>query len=79
MLAKHVLLASLQNGLEAEEKAISIYTTHLKSALFWTEIDKKGAAFIKESLSRLASDSERHKTIIESLITEIRKDSRNAF
>ena len=79
MLAKHILLELLQNGLEAEEKAISIYVTHLKSALFWTGIDKKNETFIKESLSRLASDSTRHKTIVESLIAEIRKDSKNAF
>ena len=79
MIKKQELLKFLKEALDTEEKSILIYTKHLKSAIFWTGIEKDKIQKTKESLTRLAQDSLSHKEIVEKLIKEIKEKDKNAF
>ena len=76
---KKELLTVLEKAKIAEEKAIPIYTKHMGTAIFWAGIDKEKVGKIKEALTLLARESEGHRVINESLITQIKSEARDAF
>lgn len=79
MIEKQKLLKILKDALDAEEKAIPIYSKHLESAIFWTGIEKGKIQKIKQSLNRLARDSTAHKRAVERLIEEVKEKDKDAF
>ena len=79
MMSKEELLTILENARLAEEKAIPVYTKHLKSAVFWTGMKQEDVEKIRETLSMLAEESEKHKKMVEYLIEQIKKKGKDAF
>lgn len=79
MIKKDALLELLKKGLDREEKAIPIYTKHLKSAVLWTGLEEKDAGEVRRIVEKLATDSEWHKKIVLSLIDSIERLDKDAF
>ena len=73
------LLAALENARLAEEKAIPIYTKHLRSAVFWTGMKQEDVEKIRETLRILAEESEKHKKMVEYLIEQVKTKEKDAF
>jgi len=79
MIKKQELLSILKKALEVEEKSIPIYMGHLNSAVFWVGIDKNKIGKAKELINTLATDSIKHKTMVEKMISEITGENKDAF
>jgi len=79
MLKKQELLKMLKEAYDTEEMSIPIYMRHLKSAVFWTGIDKEKTDKIRKILGELASGSEGHKKVVVDLINEIKESKKDAF
>jgi rubrerythrin len=79
VIKKDALLELLKKGLDDEEKAIPIYTKHLKSAVLWTGLEEKEAEEVRCIIEKLATDSEGHKKIVLSLIDSIERSGKDAF
>ncbi len=79
MIKKEELLRILKDAMISEEKAIPILTRHLRSAVFWTGMDKEKTEKVKSVLRQLAEESEGHKRVMETLINRITKEKRDAF
>jgi len=79
MVAKKILLELLTKGLDAEEKAVPVYTKHLESALFWAGLKKETIEEGKATFERLAQESTVHKGIIKDLIEYIERSGADAF
>ena len=79
MIKKEELLELLKRGLDGEEKAIPIYTQHLKSAVFWAGMKEKEAQEARRILERLATESVGHKKIVNGLIDSVERSDKDAF
>ena len=69
----------LKNARYAEEKAIPIYTKHLRSAIFWTGMDEETVEKMRENLRILAEESEKHKKMVKYLIDVVEEEEKDAF
>lgn len=79
MVSKEILLEMLRRALDAEEKAVPIYTKHLHSAVSWVPLGKEKTSEVRAVFTRLGNDSAGHKKIVEDLIKQIEGDPRDAF
>lgn len=79
MIKKDALLELLRKGLDREEKAIPIYTQHLKSAVFWAGLSGKEAEECRRILEQLAVESAGHKKIVLDLIDYVERSDKDAF
>jgi rubrerythrin len=69
------LLAVLEKARLGEEKIVSIYTKHLRSALFWTGMSKSDAEKVRAVFDILSRDSAMHKKMVEALIVKLKKEA----
>jgi len=79
MIKKEELVEVLVHANMTEERVIPIYDKHLRSAVFWTGIDKDKAETVRRFLEIMINDSKRHFEITKSLLERIKKEKRNAF
>lgn len=79
MIKKDELLNTLKEVYHAEEDGVLIYTKHLKSAIFWTGIDKDKTKKAKELLEALAKGSIAHKPIVQKMIKYVKETNKDAF
>ena len=79
MIKKEELLSKLKEVYYAEEVGVLIYTKHLKSAIFWTGIDKDKMNKAKELLEDLAKGSIAHKPVVEKMIKYVKESDKDAF
>jgi len=79
MITKEELLKVLNEAVMTEERVVPIYDKHLRSAIFWTGIDKDKAQIVRRCLEIMIDDSKTHFEITKSLLERIKKEKRNAF
>ena len=79
MISKKELLTILKNARLAEEKLIPILNRHLRSAVFWTGVDKEKIEKMNAILTQLAVESEGHERLTEYLIGRLEKEDKDAF
>jgi rubrerythrin len=80
MMKKDQLIEILYKALDNEEEANShFYTYTIKSLKYykWLSEDKKDK--VKNIITRLRDDSQRHKNMIENLIQQVQESERNVF
>jgi len=80
MMKKDQLIEILYKALDSEEEANShFYTYTIKSLKYykWLSEDKKEK--VKNIITRLRDDSQRHKNMIENLIQQVQESERNVF
>ncbi|MEK6765951.1 MAG: hypothetical protein AABY49_07005 [Planctomycetota bacterium] len=80
MTKKDQLIEILYKALDSEEEANShFYTYTIKSLKYykWLSEDKKEK--VKNIITRLRDDSQRHKNMIENLIQQVQESERNVF
>jgi rubrerythrin len=76
---KEDLIGSLREGLNAEERAIPIYTRHLQNTLFLSGLDKDFSEKIRNTLLRLAEESIQHERIFKALIKHIEGSAKDVY
>ncbi|OHB87530.1 MAG: hypothetical protein A3D13_03380 [Planctomycetes bacterium RIFCSPHIGHO2_02_FULL_40_12] len=79
-MKKDQLIEILYKALDSEEEANShFYTYTIKSLKYykWLSEDKKEK--VKNIITRLRDDSQRHKNMIENLIQQVQESERNVF
>jgi rubrerythrin len=79
MINRDNLIASLKKSLDAEERAVPIYSKHLNSTLFFSGLDKDFQERIKGLLSILAKESIRHEQVLRTLIKKIERSSKDVY
>jgi hypothetical protein len=79
MIKKEELLNVLKEAANMEDRSVPLYTTHLKSAIFWVGLSDDKVHKVKDAFSQLASESVRHKSVIEALIKRIEEAGKDAF
>lgn len=80
MMKKDQLIEILYKALDNEEEANShFYTYTIKSLKYykWLSEDKKDK--VKNIITRLRDDSQKHKNMIENLIQQVQESERNVF
>ncbi len=80
MIKKKHLIETLNNALDSEEEAINqFYGYTIKSLKYydWLSEDKKEK--VKNIITKLRDDSQRHKNMIEKLIKHIQESKENVF
>ncbi len=80
MIKKKHLIETLNNALDSEEEANNqFYGYTIKSLKYydWLSEDKKEK--IKNIITKLRDDSQRHKNMIEKLIKHIQESKENVF
>ena len=63
-LTPEQVLKEIEVAAVKEELAIPVYTSHIKSALFWSALSKKKQDKILEGLETLSRESEGHVTLL---------------
>ena len=69
------LIRLLEDGRNAEEKSILLYTKHLASAVFWTGVAPEQARRAQEILQQLARESAAHKILVERMLASLAKEA----
>ena len=80
MIKKKHLIETLNNALDSEEEANNqFYDYTIKSLKYydWLSEDKKEK--VKNIITKLRDDSQRHKNMIEKLIKHIQESKENVF
>ncbi len=80
MMKKEPLLKILNNAQDSEEEANNhfyIYTINSLKYYEWLNEDKKEK--IKEIITKLRDDSQRHKNMLEKLIQYVQESKKNGF
>jgi rubrerythrin len=80
MIKKKHLIETLNNALDSEEEANNqFYSYTIKSLKYydWLSEDKKEK--VKNIITELRDDSQRHKNMIEKLIKHIQESKENVF
>ena len=80
MIKKKNLIETLNNALDSEEEANNqFYGYTIKSLKYydWLSEDKKEK--VKNIITKLRDDSQRHKNMIEKLIKHIQESKENVF
>jgi rubrerythrin len=80
MIKKKHLIETLNNALDSEEEANNqFYSYTIKSLKYydWLSEDKKEK--VKNIITKLRDDSQRHKNMIEKLIKHIQESKENVF
>ncbi len=80
MIKKNGLIEILYKALDSEEEANNHFYTYTINSLTyykWLSEDKKDE--IRSLLTRLRSDSQRHKSMVEKLIQHVQEGNKNVF
>jgi rubrerythrin len=80
MIKKKHLIETLNNALDSEEEANNqFYSYTIKSLKYydWLSEDKKEK--VKNIITELRDDSQRHKNMIEKLIKHVQESKENVF
>ena len=78
-MTKEELIGQLRELHNQEELAILIYTKHLESTFFLSQIPPAGQKEIKDILLTLAMESEVHARMFEATIKQIQGSERNVY
>lgn len=68
---KQKLIQLLKEGLDAEEKAIPIYSRHLESAAFWVGLPPEKVRKLKSALQLFARESAQHKIVVDKMLVKL--------
>ena len=80
MIKKKVLLETLNNALDSEEEANThFYTYTINSLKYYEWLSEDKQEKIKEIITKLRDDSQRHKNMLEKLIQHIQESDKNGF
>ncbi len=79
MIKKEDLLKTLIDGRDKEEKGIPLYTMHLSNAMFLSHAPTEHQKKIKDVLTTLRKDSNRHMLIYQTLIDKITRESKDVY
>lgn len=78
-ITKAELMKKIDEAIYSEDTAVSIYTKHIKTAVFWSGLNPEIREHIRIELGILEKESMRHKNLLEELKKKIEKDERNVF
>jgi hypothetical protein len=76
---KNKLLAMIDDALMKEEKAMPLYSRHLKTALFWSGLSAAVREQLRIQLGILETESNRHAKVLTEMKKKIEEDKRNVF
>ena len=76
---KNKLLAMIDDALMKEEKAMPLYSRHLKTALFWSGLSTAVREQLRIQLGILETESNRHAKVLAEMKKKIEEDERNVF
>jgi len=80
MIKKKHLVETLFKALECEEEANSHFCSYtINSLKYYKWLNEEKKEKIKDIITKLATDSKRHKTIIEKLIQHVQENKKNVF
>lgn len=79
MIKKEELLLLLKQSLETEEKAIPLYTYHLKNVLFLSNLSKDDQAKVRNMLEILDRESRGHKQLFSDLMEKIKRSEKDVY
>lgn len=68
---KEYIKNTIDDSIVVEEMAIPIYKQELENELFWSNFTPDDEAFIKESLQKLTTESEKHIAILSALKSKL--------
>jgi rubrerythrin len=79
VITKDELISQLRQLHNEEELAIPIYTKHLESTFFLSDIKPEARDEIKSMLLTLAMESEVHARMFEGLIKKVKESPRDVY
>ncbi len=80
MIKKKHLIETLNNALDSEEEAINqFYGYTIKSLKYYDWLSEDKREKVKNIITKLRDDSQRHKNMIEKLIKHIQESKENVF
>jgi rubrerythrin len=80
MMKKEQLIEILYKALDNEEEANShFYTYTIKSLKYYKWLNEDKREKVKNIITRLRDDSQKHKNMIENLIQQVQESERNVF
>ncbi len=80
MIKKKHLIETLNNALDSEEEASNqFYGYTIKSLKYYDWLSEDKREKVKNIITKLRDDSQRHKNMIEKLIKHIQESKENVF
>ncbi len=80
MIKKKALLETLSDALDSEEEANNhFYTYTINSLKYYEWLSDEKRKRIKEIITKLRDDSQRHKNMLEKLIQYVKESEKNGF
>ena len=79
MLSKQELINMLEESLKTEESAIPLYTKHISSTIFLSDIPKDKKVRMYDILQTLNMQSSGHAIAFKQMINDIEGDDRNVY
>lgn len=76
---KNKLLKMLHEAAALEDRAMPIYSRHLKTALFWSGLPAAAREQLRIQLGILEKESHRHKKVLDVMRRKIEEDARDVF
>lgn len=76
---KGKLLKMLEDASHLEDRAMPIYSRHLKTALFWSGLDATTREHLRIGLGIIEKESHRHSKVLKEMMDRIREDKRDVF
>jgi len=76
---KNTLLKMLDEAMALEERAIPLYSRHLKTAMFWSGLDPVEREHLRIQLGVLEQESNRHHKVLTAMKEKIKEDERDVF
>ena len=78
-IEKKKFLKMLEEAVALEDRAMPIYSRHLKTALFWSGLDASAREQLRIQLGILEQESDRHTKVLRAVKKEIEGDERDVF
>ena len=80
MIKKKHLIETLNNALDSEEEASNqFYGYTINSLKYYEWLSEEKREKVKDIITKLRDDTQRHKKVIENLIQDIKEGNKNVF
>ncbi len=80
MIKKKILLETLSNALDSEEEANNhFYSYTINSLKYYEWLSEEQGKRIKEIITKLRDDSQRHENMLKKLIQYVKESEKNGF
>ena len=78
-MTKSELLRHLEDAVQLEDTATTVYLGHISAIVGRSGLDESSVVKVREALDLLVQENQRHKSIVEELIDDLKREEDGDF